>query len=235
LMWYQVGSPWMFEGKMFFPCTGMPILKNERSSARFAVWLPVPFAVATAIEKSLTLAVDSVPTRGPDSGSLTPIPVRAPPRGRRTRPPGAWSAPASRAAGRRRHRAPAPPSSRHSTAQPRALRGGSRHKGRPLRGRGPSGASRTRMPVGRYGRSGLQHVLLVVAGAGRELHGAGPLQALVHALLDLLDQVWSGVEELHRLLLALAEPDLTEAEPRAGLLHHVQVRRHLHQVTQAVD
>lgn len=41
---------------MFFPCTGMPILKNDLSSVRLAVWLPVPLAVATAMEKSLTIS-----------------------------------------------------------------------------------------------------------------------------------------------------------------------------------
>ena len=44
---YQVGSPAMFEGKRFLPETGIPIRKIERSSTRFAVWLPEPLTVAT--------------------------------------------------------------------------------------------------------------------------------------------------------------------------------------------
>ena len=39
---------------MFLPWTGMPILKNDLSRVRLAVWLPVPLAVATTSEKSLT-------------------------------------------------------------------------------------------------------------------------------------------------------------------------------------
>ena len=37
----------MFEGNRFFPDTGTPIRKMERSSTRLAVWLPEPFTVAT--------------------------------------------------------------------------------------------------------------------------------------------------------------------------------------------
>src|SRR5262245_65547723 len=51
---YQVGSPTMFEGKRFFPLTGIPIWKIERSSTLFAVWEPEPLTVATWREKSLT-------------------------------------------------------------------------------------------------------------------------------------------------------------------------------------
>jgi hypothetical protein len=39
---------------MFFPDTGIPILKIARIRVRFAVWLPEPFTVAMLIEKSLT-------------------------------------------------------------------------------------------------------------------------------------------------------------------------------------
>jgi hypothetical protein len=45
----------MLEGNMFFPWTGMPSLKKDRNKVRFAVWLPVPLAVATTIEKSFMI------------------------------------------------------------------------------------------------------------------------------------------------------------------------------------
>ena len=44
----------MFDGKRFFPDTGMPIWKIERISIRLAVWLPDPLTVATWMVKSLT-------------------------------------------------------------------------------------------------------------------------------------------------------------------------------------
>src|SRR5262245_7913316 len=44
----------MFEGKRFFPLTGIPIWKIERRSTLFAVWEPEPLTVATWRLKSLT-------------------------------------------------------------------------------------------------------------------------------------------------------------------------------------
>src|SRR3989304_126964 len=44
----------MFDGKRFFPETGMPILKMARRTVVLAVELPEPFFVPTMIEKSLT-------------------------------------------------------------------------------------------------------------------------------------------------------------------------------------
>jgi hypothetical protein len=62
----QVGSPWMFEGKRFFPETGIPIWKIARIRMLFEDMLPEPFAVATWIEKSLTTS------RGPaETGALS--------------------------------------------------------------------------------------------------------------------------------------------------------------------
>jgi hypothetical protein len=49
----QVGRPAMLDGKRFFPDTGTPIWKMERSSTRLAVWLPDPLTVATWMLKSL--------------------------------------------------------------------------------------------------------------------------------------------------------------------------------------
>src|SRR6185295_13720843 len=54
----QVGKPWMFDGKRFFPETGIPIWKMERIRMLFEDMDPEPFAVATWIEKSLTTGVE---------------------------------------------------------------------------------------------------------------------------------------------------------------------------------
>src|SRR2546428_1492914 len=45
----------MFEGKRFFPLTGIPIWKIARSRTLFAVWLPEPLTVATWMLKSLRI------------------------------------------------------------------------------------------------------------------------------------------------------------------------------------
>ena len=37
----------MFDGNMFLPDTGTPILKIDRSNTVLAVWLPDPLMVAT--------------------------------------------------------------------------------------------------------------------------------------------------------------------------------------------
>ena len=48
----------MFDGKRFFPETGMPILKIARRMVLLAVELPEPFFVPTMIEKSfITLSM----------------------------------------------------------------------------------------------------------------------------------------------------------------------------------
>src|SRR5690348_15305912 len=46
----------MFEGKIFLPLTGMPILKRARSRQVLAVWLPEPLTVAATKQKLLTPA-----------------------------------------------------------------------------------------------------------------------------------------------------------------------------------
>ncbi len=51
----QVGSPWMLDGKRFFPPTGMPMRNRARRMAIFDVWLPEPLTVATTIENSLRI------------------------------------------------------------------------------------------------------------------------------------------------------------------------------------
>jgi hypothetical protein len=52
----------MFEGKRFFPLTGIPIWKMARSSTVLAVWLPEPLTVATVMLKSLTTGFTDVPS-----------------------------------------------------------------------------------------------------------------------------------------------------------------------------
>jgi hypothetical protein len=44
---YQVGSPAMFEGNMFFPEIGTPIWKMLRNKTVFELCDPDPFTVAT--------------------------------------------------------------------------------------------------------------------------------------------------------------------------------------------
>jgi hypothetical protein len=44
----------MFDGNMFFPLTGIPMLKIDRIRMRLADWLPVPFEVATVTTRSFT-------------------------------------------------------------------------------------------------------------------------------------------------------------------------------------
>src|SRR5438309_5363130 len=46
----------MLEGKRFLPETGIPIWKIARIRILFEDWLPDPLAVATWIEKSLTMS-----------------------------------------------------------------------------------------------------------------------------------------------------------------------------------
>src|SRR5690606_24675757 len=86
----------------------------------------------------------------------------------------------------------------------------------------------------RTGSRRLPGVRLGVAGGGPAA-GLAPGDRVHHASSDVFDQVGSGGEELHRLLLALTQARLAVTEPAARLLHHVKVSRDLHQVTQTVD
>jgi hypothetical protein len=49
------------EGNMFFPLTGIPMLKIDLIKMRFADWLPVPFDVATVTATSLTMGCPEEP------------------------------------------------------------------------------------------------------------------------------------------------------------------------------
>jgi hypothetical protein len=60
-MEYQVGIPWIFEGKILRAETGMPMLKIARRMVLFAVALPDPFTVAKVIEKSLIPGSVAIP------------------------------------------------------------------------------------------------------------------------------------------------------------------------------
>src|ERR1035437_8083728 len=73
-MSYQVGRPWMFDGKMFLPETGIPIRKIDCMSSALALALPVPLTVAILKEKSLTAAG----SRKPEAGGAELEPLIAP-------------------------------------------------------------------------------------------------------------------------------------------------------------
>ena len=69
----QVGSPWMLEGKMFLPETGMPIRKIACMSRPFALADPVPLTVPILNAKSF---VRSRPERAMEpvrSGKAGPL------------------------------------------------------------------------------------------------------------------------------------------------------------------
>ena len=51
---YQVGRPWMLEGKKFLPATGIPIRNRVFISNELALAEPVPFTLAMRIVKSLS-------------------------------------------------------------------------------------------------------------------------------------------------------------------------------------
>src|SRR5690606_31396862 len=105
------------------------------------------------------------------------------------------------AAGRCREPAPAPPFPRHSTPRPRPARGWSHH----------TGTARSRAGSGLQG----ERLLLVLPRAAGELHRAGALEGLVDAPPYLFGEVGSGGEQLHGLLLALAQAQLAVGEPAA--------------------
>src|SRR5580658_1088128 len=51
---YQVGSPWILEGKMLRDATGTPMRKMERANISLAEAEPEPFTLANLTTKSLT-------------------------------------------------------------------------------------------------------------------------------------------------------------------------------------
>src|ERR1039458_8994611 len=56
LISYQVGSPWMLEGKRFFPDTAAPIRKMASIRRLLVLAEPVPLTLASLMANSLTWA-----------------------------------------------------------------------------------------------------------------------------------------------------------------------------------
>ena len=54
---YQVGSPWMFEGKMLRGATGMPMRSTARANSSLALAEPEPLTLANRTTKSFTLSI----------------------------------------------------------------------------------------------------------------------------------------------------------------------------------
>src|SRR5919109_3455440 len=55
---YQVGKPWILEGKMFFGETGTPMRNNVFANMVFALAEPEPLTVANLTTKSLIPLID---------------------------------------------------------------------------------------------------------------------------------------------------------------------------------
>src|SRR5258706_10306909 len=53
----QVGSPWMFEGKILRVATGTPMRRMERANNSFAEAEPEPFTLANLTTKSLVALI----------------------------------------------------------------------------------------------------------------------------------------------------------------------------------
>src|SRR3954470_11849117 len=54
---YQVGRPWMLEGKMFRGLTGIPILRKLLAKSSFAEAEPEPFTLANLMTKSFSASM----------------------------------------------------------------------------------------------------------------------------------------------------------------------------------
>ena len=54
---YQVGSPWMLDGKMLRGDTGTPIRRIERANNSLALAEPEPLTLANRTTKSFTLLI----------------------------------------------------------------------------------------------------------------------------------------------------------------------------------
>ncbi len=52
---YQVGRPWMFDGKMLRGDTGTPMRMTERANSSLALAEPEPLTLANRTTKSFTL------------------------------------------------------------------------------------------------------------------------------------------------------------------------------------
>ena len=54
---YQVGSPWMFDGKMLRGETGTPMRITARANSSLALAEPEPLTLANRTTKSFTLSI----------------------------------------------------------------------------------------------------------------------------------------------------------------------------------
>src|SRR6478609_2629607 len=54
---YQVGSPWMLDGKMLRGLTGTPMRRMERANSSLALADPEPLTLANRTTKSFTLLI----------------------------------------------------------------------------------------------------------------------------------------------------------------------------------
>src|SRR6202012_2061886 len=54
---YQVGRPWMFDGKMLREHTGTPMRRIDRANSSLADAEPEPFTLANLTTKSLTAVI----------------------------------------------------------------------------------------------------------------------------------------------------------------------------------
>src|ERR1700724_4483255 len=61
---YQVGSPWMFDGKILRELAGIPIRRIDLANSALALADPDPLTLANLATKSLTLWIAAVPRFG---------------------------------------------------------------------------------------------------------------------------------------------------------------------------
>src|SRR5258708_28929749 len=55
---YQVGRPWMFDGKMLRGLTGTPMRRTDIANSRLALAEPEPLTLANLTTKSLVAVID---------------------------------------------------------------------------------------------------------------------------------------------------------------------------------
>src|SRR5262245_28231926 len=78
---YQVGSPWMLDGKMFRAPTGTPIRRIALANSPFALAEPDPFTLANLTTKSF-VAVSGFDMDREECLRSRDIEAASPPRGR---------------------------------------------------------------------------------------------------------------------------------------------------------
>src|SRR5438270_13489347 len=66
---YQVGRPWIFDGKMLRAATGTPIFRIDFANRAFADAEPEPLTLANLTTKSLTRAMGFMCLLGSNAGS----------------------------------------------------------------------------------------------------------------------------------------------------------------------